>query len=159
MFHEDAVTASEVLGLSLTSRDKKASEPIPMAGFPWHGLEAQLRKMLRAGHKVTLVEQSEPDPGSKLMNRAVTRVYTPGSLYEESLIGSEETPLALYTKKVSLAAKKVQFLPALFAQRMLLVVRLLTVQPEMFKPSSLVVMTDGQGCSMNCSEFHLVNWY
>ena len=91
MFHEDAVTASEVLGLSLTSRDKKASEPIPMAGFPWHGLEAQLRKMLRAGHKVTLVEQSEPDPGSKLMNRAVTRVYTPGSLYEESLIGSEES--------------------------------------------------------------------
>lgn len=93
MFHEDAVIGSEVMGLSLTSRDKKAAEPIPMAGFPWHALEGHLRKMLAAGHKVTVVEQSEPRAGSKLMNRNVTRIYTPGSLYEESLIGGEESAL------------------------------------------------------------------
>lgn len=91
MFHDDAVIGSEAMGLSLTSRDKKADAPIPMAGFPWHALEAQLRKMLAAGHKVTVVEQSDPEPGSKLMQRVVTRVYTPGSLYEESLIGSEDS--------------------------------------------------------------------
>ena len=50
-FHDDAVVASEVLGLTLTSRDKKASDPIPMAGFPWHALEDNLRQMLQAGHK------------------------------------------------------------------------------------------------------------
>ena len=51
-FHDDAVVASEVLGLTLTSRDKKASDPIPMAGFPWHALEDNLRQMLQAGYKV-----------------------------------------------------------------------------------------------------------
>ena len=90
-FHDDAVVASEVLGLSLTSRDKKASEPIPMAGFPWHALEEYLRQMLQSGYKVCVAEQEEElRPGAKLLERVVTRVYTPGSLYEESLIGTDE---------------------------------------------------------------------
>ena len=90
-FHEDAVVTSEVLGLSLTSRDKKASEPIPMAGFPWHALEDNLRNMLQAGFKVCVAEQEESlRPGAKLLERVVTRVYTPGSLYEESLIGVDD---------------------------------------------------------------------
>ena len=59
LFHEDAEVAADVLGLSLTSRDKNAEQPIPMAGFPWHGLEDHLRTMLRAGYKVTVAEQEE----------------------------------------------------------------------------------------------------
>ena len=59
LFHDDAEIAADVLGLSLTSRDKNAEQPIPMAGFPWHGLEDHLRTMLRAGYKVTLAEQEE----------------------------------------------------------------------------------------------------
>ena len=90
-FHEDAVVASEVLGLALTSRDKKAAEPIPMAGFPWHALEDNLRQMLQAGYKVCVAEQEEElREGAKLLERVVTRIYTPGSLYEESLIGTDE---------------------------------------------------------------------
>ena len=94
LFYDDAVTASEVLGLTLTSRDKKASEPIPMAGFPWHALEDNIRGMLKAGHKVTVAEQEqELREGAKLLERVVTRVYTPGSLYEESLLGQEDRSL------------------------------------------------------------------
>ena len=90
-FHGDAVVSSEVLGITLTSRDKKADEPIPMAGFPWHALEDNLRQMLQAGHKVCVAEQEEQlREGAKLLERVVTRVYTPGSLYEESLIGTDE---------------------------------------------------------------------
>lgn len=90
-FHDDAVVASEVLGLALTSRDKKAAEPIPMAGFPWHALEDNLRQMLQAGYKVCVAEQEEElREGAKLLERVVTRIYTPGSLYEESLIGTDE---------------------------------------------------------------------
>ena len=90
-FHDDAVVASEVLGLALTSRDKKAAEPIPMAGFPWHALEDNLRVMLQAGYKVCVAEQEEElREGAKLLERVVTRVYTPGSLYEESLIGTDD---------------------------------------------------------------------
>ena len=96
LFHEDAVVGSEVLGLALTSRDKKADQPIQMAGFPWHGLEDNIRGMLKAGHKVTVAEQEqELREGAKLLERIVTRVYTPGSLYEESLLGTDERSLLI----------------------------------------------------------------
>ena len=94
LFHDDAEVAAEVLGLSLTSRDKNAEQQIPMAGFPWHGLEDHLRTMLRAGYKVTVAEQEEElRPGAKLLERVVTRVYTPGSLYEEGLLEGDEQSL------------------------------------------------------------------
>ena len=94
MFYEDAEIASEVLGITLTSRDKNADEPVPMAGVPWHSVESYLQGMLRAGHKVTLCEQEEElRPGSKILERVVTRVYTPGSLYEEDLIGEDGSSL------------------------------------------------------------------
>ena len=109
LFHEDAEVGSEVMGLALTSRDKNAENPIPMAGFPWHQLEDNLRKMLRAGHKVTVAEQEqELREGAKLLERVVTRVYTPGSLYEESLIGTDSSALlcALSVAADSVAASK-----------------------------------------------------
>ena len=94
MFHEDAVLAAEVLGITLTSRDKNSDQPVPMAGVPWHSVEGYLQRMLRAGHKVTLCEQAESLlPGEKILRRVVTRVYTPGSLYEEELIGEEGSAL------------------------------------------------------------------
>ena len=94
LFHDDAEVGSNVLGLALTSRDKNAEHPIPMAGFPWHQLEENLRLMLRAGYKVTVAEQEEElREGAKLLERVVTRIYTPGSLYEESLIGSDASAL------------------------------------------------------------------
>ena len=90
MFYDDAVLASEVLGITLTSRDKNSENPVPMAGVPWHSVESYLQSMLRAGHKVTMCEQEEElRPGSKILERVVTRVYTPGSLYEENLIGED----------------------------------------------------------------------
>ena len=91
MFHDDAEIVSKELGLTLTSRDKKAENPIPMAGFPWHALEDNLKKMVRKGYKITLCEQEqELRPGAKLLERVVTRVYTPGSLYEEDLLEQDK---------------------------------------------------------------------
>ncbi|MDP6906657.1 MAG: DNA mismatch repair protein MutS [Candidatus Thalassarchaeaceae archaeon] len=94
MFYDDAVVASEVLGITLTSRDKNSDSPVPMAGVPWHSVEGYLQRMLRAGYKVTLCEQAEElRPGEKILRRVVTRVYTPGSLYEEELIGEDGSAL------------------------------------------------------------------
>ena len=91
LFHEDAQVAAPVLGLALTSRDKNAENPIPMAGFPWHALEDNLRIMLKSGFKVTVAEQEQQlREGAKLLERVVTRIYTPGSLYEESLLATNE---------------------------------------------------------------------
>ena len=94
MFYDDAVTAAEVLGITLTSRDKNSENPVPMAGVPWHSVEGYLQRMLRAGYKVTLCEQAEElQPGEKILRRVVARVYTPGSLYEEELIGEDGSAL------------------------------------------------------------------
>ena len=83
--------AAPVLGLALTSRDKNAENPIPMAGFPWHALEDNLKIMLKSGFKVTVAEQEqELREGAKLLERVVTRIYTPGSLYEESLLSTDD---------------------------------------------------------------------
>src|SRR6476660_9708885 len=59
MFWEDAKTAAKVLGVALTSRNKGAEDEIPMAGVPFHAVEAYLRKVIAAGYKVAICEQME----------------------------------------------------------------------------------------------------
>lgn len=94
LFHADAHTGAEVLGLTLTARDKASGIPIPMAGFPWHQLEEQVRTMLASGRTVAVAEQEdELREGATLLERVVTRVYTPGSLYEEGLLQDEKACL------------------------------------------------------------------
>jgi len=84
LFYEDAELASKVLGITLTSRDKQA----PMAGFPYHALEIHLAKLLRAGHRVAICDQVEDASQAKgrLIRREVTRVVTPGTLTDDSLL-------------------------------------------------------------------------
>src|SRR5437773_12251687 len=62
MFWDDAVTANKVLGVALTSRSKgglAGEDAIPMAGVPFHAVEGYLRRMIAAGHKVAICEQTE----------------------------------------------------------------------------------------------------
>ncbi|GBD36746.1 DNA mismatch repair protein MutS [bacterium HR36] len=83
MFYEDAITASRVLQLALTSRDKQ----IPMAGFPHHSLDQHLRRLLQAGFRVAVCEQVEdPATAKGLVRREVVRIVTPGTLTEEALL-------------------------------------------------------------------------
>lgn len=83
MFYDDAITASRVLQLALTSRDKQ----IPMAGFPHHSLDQHLRRLLQAGFRVAVCEQVEdPATAKGLVRREVVRIVTPGTLTEEALL-------------------------------------------------------------------------
>src|SRR5918995_3327922 len=73
LFYEDAKTASRLLGLALTSRDK-GENPIPMAGFPYHQLESYLGKLIAAGFRAAVCEQVEDPKAAKgLVKREVTR--------------------------------------------------------------------------------------
>jgi len=86
MFFEDAVTASRVLGIALTSRDK-GPDPVPMAGVPHHAAETYIARLLSAGHKVAVCDQMEPPrKGKKLVRREITRVITPGTMLSEELL-------------------------------------------------------------------------
>jgi DNA mismatch repair protein MutS len=83
MFEEDAELAARLLNIQLTSRD----DDIPMAGFPHRHLEAYLRKLLHAGHRVAVCDQVEdPALAKGLVKREVTRVVTPGTLTEDDLL-------------------------------------------------------------------------
>jgi DNA mismatch repair protein MutS len=90
LFYEDAITASQLLGLTLTSRDK-GENPIPMAGFPYHQLESYLAKLIAAGLRAAVCEQVEdPRHAKGLVKREITRIVTPGTLTDEALLDPRE---------------------------------------------------------------------
>ena len=63
-FGEDALLASRVLGIALTSRDKKG-DPLPLAGVPHHAVEGYLKRLVEQGYSVAIAEQMEPAEGAK----------------------------------------------------------------------------------------------
>ncbi|MFK7778094.1 MAG: DNA mismatch repair protein MutS [Gimesia sp.] len=91
LFNEDAEIASRVLGITLTSRDKTSSNPIPMAGFPYHSLDNYLYKLIHAGHRAAICDQVEdPKKAKGMVKREVTRVVTPGTLTDDALLNPHE---------------------------------------------------------------------
>src|SRR6516164_5945317 len=92
LFYEDAQTAARVLGLTLTSRDKGSTNPIPMVGFPYHQLDNYLRRLIQAGFRAAVCEQVEdPALAKGLVKREVTRVVTPGTLTDDALLDPRES--------------------------------------------------------------------
>jgi DNA mismatch repair protein MutS len=86
-FHEDAVEASRILGITLTKRGEENGEPIPLAGIPYHALENYLGRLVRAGKRVAICEQLEdPKKVKGIVKRDVVRVVTPGTLTEDALL-------------------------------------------------------------------------
>ncbi|MHC5027212.1 MAG: DNA mismatch repair protein MutS [Planctomycetota bacterium] len=83
MFDDDAVTVHQALGLTLTER----SSGIPMAGVPHHSVETYIRRMIEQGFRVAVCDQiQDPKEAKGVVDRAVTRVLTPGTLVDESLL-------------------------------------------------------------------------
>ena len=101
MFLDDAKTAAEVLGITLTSRARGKDGRIPMAGVPYHAVDGYLAKLISAGYKVAICEQiTEPD-SKGLVERAVVRIVTPGTLLDEKNLHKKENNylLSLATEK------------------------------------------------------------
>ncbi len=88
MFDDDARTVHRVLGLTLTER----TEGIPMAGVPYHAVDGYLQKMLAQGFRVAICDQvQDPKDAKGVVDRAVTRVLTPGTLVDEHLLHDAAT--------------------------------------------------------------------
>ncbi|HUA22449.1 MAG TPA: DNA mismatch repair protein MutS [Bryobacteraceae bacterium] len=91
LFYEDAVTAARELEITLTSRNKEKGQAIPMCGVPYHSAESYLARLIQKGYRVAVCDQmEEPGPGKKLVRRDLTRVVTPGTATESSLLRSHE---------------------------------------------------------------------
>ena len=92
LFFEDARIAASCLDIALTARGEHDGAPIPMCGVPVHSAEAYLARLIRAGHRVAIAEQTESPAEARkrghkaVVNRAIVRVVTPGTLTEEALL-------------------------------------------------------------------------
>jgi DNA mismatch repair protein MutS len=95
LFFDDAKAAAACLDIALTKRGEDGGEPIPMCGVPVHAAESYLARLIRGGFRVAIAEQTESPAearkarGSKaLVERAIIRLVTPGTLTEETLLDS-----------------------------------------------------------------------
>jgi len=80
LFFDDAREAAELLDLTLTSRNKKDPDPIPMAGIPYHAVDGYMRRLVDSGRKVAIAEQRQASDngGRRILTRELVRVVTPG---------------------------------------------------------------------------------
>ena len=91
MFFEDAVVAAKVLGITLTSRShKEDANKIPMCGVPYHAVTGYLGKMIKAGYRVAICEQTEdPKEAKGIVKREVVRVVSPGVTTDDQILDAK----------------------------------------------------------------------
>ncbi|WP_294066238.1 DNA mismatch repair protein MutS, partial [Proteiniphilum sp. UBA1028] len=90
-FSDDAIEASEILGITLTRRANGAAQFVELAGFPHHALDTYLPKLVRAGKRVAICDQLEdPKLTKKLVKRGITELVTPGVSINDTVLNHKE---------------------------------------------------------------------
>ena len=90
-FSEDAITASEILGITLTKRANGSAAHVELAGFPYHALDTYLPKLVRSGKRVAICDQLEdPKQTKKLVKRGITELVTPGVVLGDNVLKNKE---------------------------------------------------------------------
>jgi DNA mismatch repair protein MutS len=90
-FSDDAIVASEILGITLTKRANGAAQFVELAGFPHHALDTYLPKLVRAGKRVAICDQLEdPKLTKKLVKRGITELVTPGVSFNDTVLNHKE---------------------------------------------------------------------
>ena len=112
LFFDDAKKAAAVLDIALTARDK--DKKIPMAGIPYHALNIYLGRLIKAGYRAAICEQMSESSGSKIVDRKIIRVVTPGTYVPEEQednnlnSGARLAALNIYKNKIALAFLNVE---------------------------------------------------
>lgn len=90
-FGEDAIRASEILGITLTRRANGSASFVELAGFPYHALDTYLPRLVRAGERVAICEQLEdPKLTKKIVKRGITELITPGVSFNDNVLHHKE---------------------------------------------------------------------
>ncbi|MCC6658208.1 MAG: DNA mismatch repair protein MutS, partial [Rhodocyclaceae bacterium] len=96
LFYEDAEKAARLLDITLTTRGQSAGRPIRMAGVPYHAVEQYLARLVKLGESVVICEQiGDPATSKGPVERAVTRIVTPGTLTDSALLDDKSDSLLL----------------------------------------------------------------
>jgi len=109
MFYQDAVDASGILNIALTTRDRQKGGGVPLCGIPCHAAENYINRLLEAGRKVAICDQVEESTASRgLVRREVTRIITPGTVLDDRMLEGKSNnfvlSIAAEGKLVGLAA-------------------------------------------------------
>ena len=100
MFFDDAKTASQELGLTLTGRDGGLEERVPMCGVPYHSVEPYIAKLIKKGYRVAICEQVEdPKLAKGLVKREVIKIVTPGTSLSETLLEESGNRYLVYLQE------------------------------------------------------------
>ncbi len=90
LFFDDAVTTARELQIALTSRNKDAESSVPMCGVPWHAVDNYLVQLIDKGYHVAICDQIEDPKSAKgIVQRAVTRIITPGTVLEDANLNTK----------------------------------------------------------------------
>jgi len=150
LFFDDAVTAAEFLAITLTKRGKAKGKDIPLCGVPVHALNHYVIKLVKGGFTVALCDQlSKPQPGT-VVKRAVTKVYTPGTLTDAQLLDEKSASylsIVLFDK----TQYGVLFVELLTAQIYATTIsdsspRVLEAELGRFSPDEVVLFPEGATC-------------
>ncbi|HSA83414.1 MAG TPA: DNA mismatch repair protein MutS [Patescibacteria group bacterium] len=105
LFLEDAHIGARILNITLTGKSNGKNGRIPMAGVPYHAVDAYLNKLVKAGYKVAICEQLSPPNKKGLVERDVVRIVTPGTVLDEKSLAKKENNyiISVLTKENMLA--------------------------------------------------------
>lgn len=149
LFLEDAKIGAEILDIVLTKRPRGKDGDIPMAGVPFHALESYLSKLVKAGYKVAICEQTSEAGNGKLVERAVVRIVTPGTLLNERALTQNENnyliSLNINNESFGLAATDIstgQFLAGTFSSENNDLETILHEQLHRLNPSECILSPD-----------------
>lgn len=96
LFFEDAIRVARLLDITQTHRGQSAGQPIPMAGVPFHAVEQYLARLVKMGESVVIVEQiGDPATSKGPVERAISRIVTPGTLTDASLLDERADSLLM----------------------------------------------------------------
>ena len=159
LFFDDAVKASKLLGITLTTRGQSAGTPIRMAGVPFHALEPYLAKLVKLGESAVICEQIGEVTGKGPVERAVTRIVTPGTLTDSALLpeASDVLVAAILVRNhvlgiaaLSLASGRFRIVETSIAQ--------LNAELERLQPSELVVPESANFATQSATTRRMPDW-
>ncbi len=142
LFYDDAVKASQLLDITLTTRGKSAGQPIPMAGIPHHSAENYLAKLVKLGESVAICEQvGDPATSKGPVERKVVRIITPGTLVEEALLEerSENLLVAITSLQNQFGLASLEVSSGRFEATELTDLQQLQAELERLKPAEILI--------------------
>ena len=159
LFFDDAVKASKLLGITLTTRGQSAGTPIRMAGVPFHALEPYLAKLVKLGESAVICEQIGEVTNKGPVERAVTRIVTPGTLTDSALLPDASDVLVaailvrdriLGIAALSLASGRFRVLETSLSQ--------LNAELERLQPSELIVAESSDFGILGATTRRMPDW-